>query len=1023
MLKISLKRHNNGTSNQSRKKRKSTEKQNNQVDENEADKSRNQDDSVLNNVLIKKRKPQLSQQSSPKVSSPLINQPSPIESRSITPISSAASAASSASGQPKKLKLRLQLPKTDRHGDHSDHSENLSTNNHSSKESTAPLLIKNTRNEMNPAAISNLLQNTDSVVSTSPISNPFIAATPERHTSAATAISPGTEYASSESTAILLPSKDNLTVQENDQTHTPATTPAPESRHTKHTARSSKSSSIPINSPEQDKSIEEDGWTAPDSNPQKNKKFFRIGPNFKRTHQNFPIFDTQGNEVFAILACRIDRGFHHVEDEWITYRRNYITLSTAFSLTKGDVIEYGKIPRCNLFVNTGDGKRARINYFSLRITALEIDRSGTFDEVGLIQHTPKRNKGVKRAPPLIPAVPGLLPSHDFIKNNTTFRTSTRKKAVEGYITYPKNQLGEFGKYYPYDQESGGNIPYVGLFERIQFTTPNGGDSRLVKTLVQLVATIETGESYVAAWCETPYFTLRIRSPSSYGDNVSLVRRKSSGSYSTASQPRAIVQVIPGQPKLVSKFSMENEGGNSSPSQAMYGVLAPGPSHTPGQLTFHMKIPFSPIYQRPDDGSEQAQAQTGNAENQNAESSVDPVQKKSKFPLLIPKPTPQSLLHIRPFPNHIVAPSILQNLNAMAAKSKGKSLSSLSSMRKKNKPIAPAPSNTQPNIIRLHSKANKKDQGNTKTRDKGKGIHPQKPQAKPSSHTARDEIAIEDDDEEEDSVVLFGGQSTNIQSKLPTIENITSPTAVNVTRSPGTPISDYSKPSPATSSTPLPEPASRTRNSPLTVDSSSAPNARNYNQASGNQDSLKFVEVSYSEPRKPVPLNPDSTGTGSLRMLPSSSIFTPVNFSSATQKTGDKVLKVGRRQVRRNWSDHQTVFKISAATPPSKNTNSIAFIKANKPSTLASLASAAVTASSSTRASGAPLMMSGAPISPKPPQPILPQPSPPPQSSFQYGFSVPVPKQRSNPPPPSSLYKFSTFSSNPSTPKVNRKGKK
>lgn len=61
--------------------------------------------------------------------------------------------------------------------------------------------------------------------------------------------------------------------------------------------------------------------------------------------------------------------------------------------------------------------------------------------------------------------------------------------------------------------------------------------------------------------------------------MSLVRRKSSGSYSTASQPRAIVQVIPGQPKLVSKFSMENEGGNSSPSQAMYGVLAPGPSHT------------------------------------------------------------------------------------------------------------------------------------------------------------------------------------------------------------------------------------------------------------------------------------------------------------------------------------------------------------------------------------------------------------------------------------------------------------
>lgn len=296
--------------------------------------------------------------------------------------------------------------------------------------------------------------------------------------------------------------------------------PKESSKSAKKTSTPKETHQYPEND-EQDQSGPEDeeGWTFPD-NPQKNKKFFRIGPSFKRTCQNFSIVDSQNQQIFAILACRIDRGFHFTNEGWLTYRRNYITFSSAFSLTTSSAIEYGKIPKCNLYIDTGNDTRLLIKYFSLRITAFQSLPNGKLEEVLLIQHTPKRNKGLKRAPAMIPVVPGLLPSHDYIKNNTTFRTSTRKKEVESHISYPKNALGSFAQHYPDD-----TISYVALFERIQITTPTGGDYQKCKAVIQLVATVESGACYVAAWSETPYFTLRIRSPSSYGDGVLLVNRK------------------------------------------------------------------------------------------------------------------------------------------------------------------------------------------------------------------------------------------------------------------------------------------------------------------------------------------------------------------------------------------------------------------------------------------------------------------------------------------------------------------
>lgn len=264
----------------------------------------------------------------------------------------------------------------------------------------------------------------------------------------------------------------------------------------------------------EEEEYEEDSSNTGTTNSQKTKKFFRIGPGMKRTCQNFHIVDPSGRQVYALIASRIDRGFHMGSAGWLTYRRNYITVSSSFSLTTNTRMEYGKVPQCHLYVCNGDS-RLLIRSFALRITAFQIFSEDVLEEIPLIQHTPKRNKGFKKPPAIIPAVPGLLPSHNFIQNNTTCRTMSRRIAVENLFTHPRKGLGTFVEYYPECE----NINHVVVFERIQFTTPSGGESNKCKLVVQLITTLENGVSYVAAWSETPPFSLRIRSPSSYSDSI------------------------------------------------------------------------------------------------------------------------------------------------------------------------------------------------------------------------------------------------------------------------------------------------------------------------------------------------------------------------------------------------------------------------------------------------------------------------------------------------------------------------
>lgn len=263
--------------------------------------------------------------------------------------------------------------------------------------------------------------------------------------------------------------------------------------------------------------------------PPRSKEFYRIGPNFERTCQNFDLCDPNGVPVYTIISARFDRGFKKFpnSDSWLSYRRNYFTLTSSFSLVQKGNFSIGKIPPFSVYA-TQDGKiKSKVLSFAIRITALRVCIDGDVEELPLVQHTAKRDKGPRDAPAIVPAIPGLLPDHNFMRNNTHYRSSSRLQKIEPFF-YRKvgPELGPFCENYPPDDK----VAHVVLHDRVQFTTAGGGGSQICKAVVQLIATLEDGSSYVAAWSETQPFTLRNRSPGNYYDDGTLIPRAKKAFY-------------------------------------------------------------------------------------------------------------------------------------------------------------------------------------------------------------------------------------------------------------------------------------------------------------------------------------------------------------------------------------------------------------------------------------------------------------------------------------------------------------
>lgn len=304
----------------------------------------------------------------------------------------------------------------------------------------------------------------------------------------------------------------------------PATPPPFQSHNDTHTTPMNNKSPSPQNSGSKD----------PKSAPPRSKEFYRVGPDFKRTCQNFQLTGPNGNQLYTVISARFDRGFQKTgPDSWLSYRRNYFTLTACFSLVERDNLAYGMVPPYPVYVSHGNITK-RVESFAIRITALRVCNNGDTVELPLIQHTPKRDKGPREPPAIVPAVPGLLPDHNFMRENTLYRSHARLQKIEPFFYRSKSLLGPFCEKYPNEK-----VAHVVLYDRVQFTTAGGGGSQVCKAVVQLIVTLEDSVSYVVAWSETPPFTLRNRSPGNYYENGSLIPRprKSTGSPGEIGKPR------------------------------------------------------------------------------------------------------------------------------------------------------------------------------------------------------------------------------------------------------------------------------------------------------------------------------------------------------------------------------------------------------------------------------------------------------------------------------------------------------
>ncbi len=270
--------------------------------------------------------------------------------------------------------------------------------------------------------------------------------------------------------------------------------------------------------------------------------------------------DPKGKPLYSIISARIDRGFQKSDDEtWISYRRNYFTLVASFSLVEQNHVELGKVPSFPIYIINGN-IRSQVRSFSIRLTAFKVLDGDESEEIALIQHTAKRYKGPRQPPSVIPAVPGLLPDHAFMRDNANYRSAAQLQKVEPFFFRSRSLMGPFAAQYPEEK-----VAHVVLFDRVQFTPAGGGGSQKCKAVVQLMAELDDNVSFVVAHCETPPFTLRNRSPGNYFEDGTLIPRSRKAAAALAAFNNSI-------------GPMSNNPNHNSPDSIINGIN-PGSEET------------------------------------------------------------------------------------------------------------------------------------------------------------------------------------------------------------------------------------------------------------------------------------------------------------------------------------------------------------------------------------------------------------------------------------------------------------
>lgn len=227
-------------------------------------------------------------------------------------------------------------------------------------------------------------------------------------------------------------------------------------------------------------------------------------------------------------------------------------------------IQPGKVPPFPVYL-TYDNTRCQVKSFSIRLTAFKVLDNGKSEEIALIQHTAKRYKGPRQPPSVVSAVPGVLPDHAFIRDNANYRSSAQLQKVEPFFFCNRSLIGPFAAQYPEEK-----IAHVVLFDRVQFTPAGGGGSQTCKAVIQLIAELDENVSYVIAYCETPSFTLRNRSPGNYFEDGTLIPRSRKAVAALAASNSSFTTI---SENLDNENSTNKNNNKSSSEKKNYDSLA------------------------------------------------------------------------------------------------------------------------------------------------------------------------------------------------------------------------------------------------------------------------------------------------------------------------------------------------------------------------------------------------------------------------------------------------------------------
>ncbi|RKP30622.1 p53-like transcription factor [Metschnikowia bicuspidata] len=243
---------------------------------------------------------------------------------------------------------------------------------------------------------------------------------------------------------------------------------------------------------------------------------FRIGPPFGSTCSQNQLFLPSREILEPVIEARIDRGFDYINGTWVGYKRNYFGAVVGFrfaGVTNEAALDLHIL--CCGPDTKGKTKMVKLFRIQLRAECTESPQR----KVALVQHTAKRDNGPQTEPPIFNIIPGVLPSHNVIRQISNIRNGAKVSSsnrlfhydeVDRGLALKRHQNGIL-KNYP----RGEHVTVAGRYDRIQFQYAGAKLEKGFFLKVVLTAVLEGGAEIEIASAQTPSLVVRGRSPSSY----------------------------------------------------------------------------------------------------------------------------------------------------------------------------------------------------------------------------------------------------------------------------------------------------------------------------------------------------------------------------------------------------------------------------------------------------------------------------------------------------------------------------